>query len=353
MKTSSLGGGTPSRVSMRLGAAAVRQPQHAQAALRHVRRVPQDGLAGGSVQRQLAVGGQPARRHAHHPLWRALDEHPMLLAPRADAGGVLQLRLERDFAHYRVLRPPLLVVEARPKCSNQQRGFRRVAVNLVFILADAPYLRLVGQHGGQKRQHERVLVIVGDCAVLQFMYAVPLARRPVFLHGHAVLGERARFVGADDGRAAERFDGVQAAHERVAFRHRAHTQRERNRQHDRQPFGHGGDRHADHHLEHVHDAVADRQPQREDDRTADADDYADDVREAAHAPLQRRLIRALLAHAARDFAQLGVRACGDHIAAPAPRRHNRARKDHDSRDRPAARLRESARPACRPLPTRP
>lgn len=58
---------------------------------------------------------------------------------------------------------------------------------------------------------------------------------------HLVRGERARLVGADDVRAAERLDRGQAAHDRVFLGHLLRAEREAGRDDNRESLGDGGD----------------------------------------------------------------------------------------------------------------
>jgi hypothetical protein len=98
--------------------------------------------------------------------------------------------------------------------------------------------------------------------------------RPDLLHRHPVLGERAGLVGADDRRAAERLDGRQPAHDRVAAGHPADAEREGDREDDRQALGDRGHRERDGHHEHVGEALAERHADDEGDEGRDADDDA-------------------------------------------------------------------------------
>src|ERR1043166_5268641 len=72
-----------------------------------------------------------------------------------------------------------------------------------------------------------------------------LAADPALHHRHLVLGEGAGLVGADHRGAAQGLDGGELADERMALDHRAHAEREADRDHRRQPFGDRRDREAD------------------------------------------------------------------------------------------------------------
>ena len=65
---------------------------------------------------------------------------------------------------------------------------------------------------------------------------------PQLAHGHHAGRQRPGLVGADHGRAAERLDRRQLAHQRVARRHAPHADRERDRDDRRQALGHRRDR---------------------------------------------------------------------------------------------------------------
>ena len=72
-----------------------------------------------------------------------------------------------------------------------------------------------------------------------------LFRRTRAARRHAVLGERARLVGADDADGAERLDGGEALHDASLARHALHPERERQGQGGKQSLGHVGDDHTE------------------------------------------------------------------------------------------------------------
>ena len=81
-------------------------------------------------------------------------------------------------------------------------------------------------------------------------------------HGHAVLGEGAGLVGADDGDRAQGLHGRQLADERLAAQHPLRAQREGHGDDGGQALGDGGHGHADGRQEHHPHFFAPKQPLR-------------------------------------------------------------------------------------------
>ena len=91
----------------------------------------------------------------------------------------------------------------------------------------------------------------------------PCGKRVVadqFLHVHAVLGQRAGLVGADDRHGAHRLAGVHFAHEVVGLQHPSHGHRQRQRDRHRKPFGHGHDDDGHRNHEDLQHVLRDGQP---------------------------------------------------------------------------------------------
>ena len=136
---------------------------------------------------------------------------------------------------------------------------------------------------------------------------IPLGKRVVahqLLHMHAVLGERAGLVGADDRHGAHRLAGVHLAHEVVGLEHPPHGHRQRQRDRHRKPLGnrHDDDGHRNH--EDLQDVLGDRQPvaveqpahedrltqhHAEDQHRQEDAQTADQAREARQLAVERRL----------------------------------------------------------------
>src|SRR6266540_3122645 len=93
----------------------------------------------------------------------------------------------------------------------------------------------------EKRLIERIagagllIRVIGQRHRPQSVFDIGAVQPP---HEHAVLGQRAGLVRGDYGHRTERFDGAQAAHYGLPFRHSFHAQRQRQRQYGRKPFRH-------------------------------------------------------------------------------------------------------------------
>jgi hypothetical protein len=82
--------------------------------------------------------------------------------------------------------------------------------------------------------------------------AHPPAGRDDDAHRHLVLRQRAGLVARDHAGRAERLDGREVSHDRVALRHALHAEREHGRHDRRETFRHCGDRQRDAEDEDVH-----------------------------------------------------------------------------------------------------
>ncbi len=71
------------------------------------------------------------------------------------------------------------------------------------------------------------------------------------LHGHLVLGERARLVRADDGGASEGLDRGEVSDDRVVAGHAVHPDRKGDRDRGREAFGDRADRQRDRGVDHL------------------------------------------------------------------------------------------------------
>ena len=170
----------------------------------------------------------------------------------------------------------------------------------------------------------------------------PCGKRVVadqFLHVHAVLGQRAGLVGADDRHGAHRLAGVHFAHEVVGLQHPSHGHRQRQRDRHRKPFGHGHDDDGHRNHEDLQNVLRDGQPvaleqparedrlsehHAEDKRRKEDAQPADQTREARQLTVEGRLLFALHGRLLRDASGFGRIAHGryDHHAVPV--RHGRA-----------------------------
>ena len=145
-------------------------------------------------------------------------------------------------------------------------------------------------------------------------------------HGHFVFRQRAGLVGADHGGAAERFHRGKPAHQRVAFDHPLHAQRQGDRDHRRQGFRHHGHGQRDPEDDHLQQRLSAQQ--------TEGDNHQDDHdrrlgERAAHfvqVLLERRPAGFDRIQHAGDLAELRVHPRRDHDAAAAAVGHRRPGK---------------------------
>ena len=189
------------------------------------------------VQLGVAVGAQPARRAAQDFLGRALRRRRGAGARQRGASpSSFAPRRGRELDE-RSLRTKVGSIDATRPRRDEQRRLSRAAGDLERsvridgqrgLVAEHRHREGLGQGGIERAGRERLLrmVAAGD---------VPAA------HGHAVLGDRARLVHADDGRGSEALHRGEAPHEHASLEHLSHAERQGRRRHRRQPFRHRGD----------------------------------------------------------------------------------------------------------------
>ncbi len=234
---------------------------------------------------------------------------------------VLVLRFERQRVEPRVRhRQPRLLQPGLAR-GHQQRALGRVAL-------DAPGTALLAQHrvvaqqpGAQqlfqrRRQRRQRLACLADLALRRVAHAAHLgayASGPQALHRHFVARERAGFVGADHGRAAQGLDRGQVADDGVAPGHAAHAYGQRDREHHHQPLGDHRHRQRHRRQEHLHRRLAVHQgAHREAQRRQPQNGPHQPVAKARDAPRQRRGQHVGVGQQLRDAADLGAFAYGHH-----------------------------------------
>ena len=167
-----------------------------------------------------------------------------------------------------------------------------------------------------------------------------------------VLGQRARLVRGDDGRAPERLDRSESANDRPPRGHLTRAQRQGDRDRRGQSLRDCGDGDRDSDQERLLERGAASEHRAAESERHDDSESDHQPCERADTALQGRERRLRLLRQARDLAQLRGRArCRDDPAATAAR-HRRARVGH--RRAFCQRGFEAAprRPPCRPAPTR-
>ena len=184
-----------------------------------------------------------------------------------ERGAEHVLGLEGNHINARRFLVRLGVEQTALLAGDEHRGFRRVALHFEATLF-ARELRVVAEHAraqalGERRMpgdfHRRaadldfalrLVTAAGDCK--QFSARENLA------HGHLVFRERAGLVGADDRRAAERFDGGEFADDGFSLRHARHADGQDDRHGGGQPLGNRADRERDGGHEHLDGLFAPR-----------------------------------------------------------------------------------------------
>jgi hypothetical protein len=270
---------------------------------------------------------------------RALDEKH-----RLSVGTAVQARhepvccVEGHFIEARPLGTHVLGVEARLHRERDQRPLHRVAFDCPGRIAQAQ-LGVVAQqpaaHEGHRRGDARRVVVVPDGL------DVALGRIAGARHGALVLGgdhaprchfvarERAGLVGADHRSRAERLDRGQAADDRVARRHAAHPERERNRDHRGQALRHHADRKRYHPEQRLHPGeVAHQHGEGKKRGRASDREPGEPPREAVHLAYERRGQRLDRLEQRADASDLGGWASRHYHPAPLAGRHQRARVGH-------------------------
>ena len=158
---------------------------------------------------------------------------------------------------------------------DDERGLGRIALDLEPI-AVAHELGIVVEQAGEQRLAQGLVLIErgalsgGQHFAARFVagagHVVEFSAGENLLHGHLVLRERAGLVRADDGGAAERFDGGKFADDRAAFRHARDADGERDGDRRGQSLRDRADREGDRGHEHLDRAFAARDADRKRER---------------------------------------------------------------------------------------
>ena len=236
------------------------------------------------------------------------------------------LRIRKEGIHLGDIRrlPLLPVIDAAFARGNEQRPFRGVAHKAhraaLFVQIGGAVDAVVFQHGKAAKR--------GNVAI-----------RPVRIHvhhGHAVFGQRARFIRTDDVDTADGLAGDHLFDERVLLCHFRYVDGQRDRHNGGKPLGHR----RDHEDDALDEGIADvlerygfvyedvHELDDEYERRANRTDDGDDLAELAHLLLQGRLPVSAALNLARDQPEFGIVAHAryDHFARAA--RDEAAGKDH-------------------------
>ncbi len=146
---------------------------------------------------------------------------------------------------------------------------------------------------------------------------------------HAVLGERARLVRADDGGASQGLHGGQAARaERLVARHALHAQRHDDGGRGGQAFGDDGDGQRYGQKQQGDELPPVEQPERYDGQRRGHAHHGEHLAERRQLALQGGVQLLVAFQQPRDAAHLGPHARGHHHAHAAPARHDGRGEGH-------------------------
>ena len=285
---------------------------------------PEDAASGGPVQLGVAVGAQPARRAAQDFLGRALDADEAPAPARVERSHpVSPLGAGRELDE-RSLRTKVGGIDATRPRRDEQRRLRRAAGDLERSVHIDGQRGLVAEH----RHHERLghggIERTGRERFLRMVAAgdVPAS------HGHAVLGDRARLVHADDGRGSEALHRGQASHEHASLEHLSHAERQGRRRHRREPFRHRGDGEGRGGPEDRQRGEASQDPDEEQAAAQSQRGERELPARLVELTLERRARRSRLAHQRADAAQLRAPAGRRDDRLAGALRHDGSRVDH-------------------------
>ena len=222
--------------------------------------------------RGLRLLRERERRAREDDLDGALHVCDAVSAGEVDGAHALPLGAERQLREAREPGGFLRMTEAALLGDDEERALGRIA-------DDRPRALRLGQPGvvaedsgaQELAERRRVDDAPVDPEAAEGLIADPFdldrpPRRPEADDGHLVLRERARLVGADDGRLAERLDRRRGAGRGRAAAPCAGGDGERERHRRQEPFRHEGDHDADGEDEAVGEAHARGSPRRQ--RTA-------------------------------------------------------------------------------------
>ncbi len=234
--------------------------------------------------------------HPQHALRGALGKEDVTgVTAEVIAGREAALRLERDLPGPREGFLGITLEHPGLGSSDQERYLRGVAMDI-----NAPVYHVERRLAVQRsREKERVqrragirthnLPVKLDMAIQVVAGACHRIRSPGRmddLNGHAVLGQRPRLIGTDDGAATEGLDGGQRPHDGMAAGHPVNSDGRRDGHHDGQTLGNHGHDESDGGAQHRVNGLAQANAKREDDDAGGDAGGSDNSREPGHSPLQ-------------------------------------------------------------------
>ena len=233
----------------------------------------------------------PREQHVGRALHEAANHLPAVFLHLVEGGHELVLRVERNLADTREGAPRLVDVEPALRGQDDERRLGRVADDLAVT-----HRRVVGEgHREEERLEGRVRLArdakdlaLGGVALALDRVATPGDQQ--LARGHLVQRQRARLVGADRRRRAERLHRPQPLDDRSLRRERLRPEREHGRDDRRQPGRDRRDREGDADHEQVVEVVAADQPEQDHERQRDRRHDRDEHGQLVELARERRLL---------------------------------------------------------------
>ena len=283
--------------------------QHAQALLGHLRIDANNLLPQLRRQRNTSPARQHMGRAVEQAVYGALCKHGRHTVDVVQGAHAFAVGVKGKLAQPRMLFPICFFNHAELFAQHDKCYFRRVTDGISRVLI----MRCIA--GEQRGFEQHALHRIGQ---LQLFLGNHLSIRIQRLRRHFVLRQRAGFVRANDGHAAQALYRLQILDDGILPRHLLRSHGEHNRDDGRQRFRNGrhGERHSKHQrIQNSHAGAEYGQSKhaRTDDENANRQLRA----ECVQALLQRCFALLSLVHQCRNLAQLRVHAgrCDKHRCA--------------------------------------
>ena len=170
-----------------------------------------------------------------HHVESALDDDDLLAIDFIDGGHELAVRVEGDLRKTGILLVQFFLGHA-VFMGSQNNGCFGGITDVLLLLCFKDHRAIAAESGALQKHLDSLRIGIGD--QLRFVHA----HGPCLGQSHAVLGQSAGLVGADDGSAAQRFHSRQSSDQRIFLHHTLHTDGQHNGHDGRQTLGNGGNR---------------------------------------------------------------------------------------------------------------
>ena len=241
----------------------------------------------------------------HHHIKCPLDDDDVFTVNAVDGGHQLTVGIKGDFRKSRRLLVQLILGHSVFMRREDDGSFGGVT-NVLFFCAIEDHGTVTAEGGIGEELFDLFGIVCADVFGSIFTVRISLGQC------HAVLGEGAGLVRADDGRTAESFHGRQTADERIFLDHTLYTDGKYDGNDGRQTFGNGGngERYGGHEDFQYRNAVCktDDKDNRAGGKGYDAEVFA----ELCQLLLQGCLTVFFVVKQICDFAHFGIHTgCGD------------------------------------------